>query len=309
MRIAIMGAGGIGGYFGARLARAGEDVTFICRGEHLRVLRQQGLRLESPFGDIHLETVRASDSAAGTGHVEVVVFTVKLYDTESATTAILPLVGPKTRVITLQNGIDSVDALARFIPRDQVVGGATYISGYLDRPGVIVHPGGMTTTTIGGQDDAVIEAFRDACARAGHLDIKIVKDVESVLWFKFVVLSAFAGATSLMRSGIGPIIDDPEARVFVEQLRDEGMAIALAAGHPMPEGFQKQVSSIWSVLPPDTRSSMANDLMRGKRIELAWLSGRMHELGSKLRVPTPAHTAVYRALHLHANGFGLPHVD
>ncbi len=302
MRIAIMGAGGIGGYFGARLLNAGEDVSFVGRGEHLRAIQQLGLQLRSPLGDMHLHPVRSTNSPAEIGPVDVVVFAVKLYDTESAAAATLPLVGPQTRVVTFQNGIDSISTIARFLPREQVVGGATFVSAYIDSPGVIVHAGGRTTTTMGGQNDNVVNAFKHACASAGGLEVEIVEDIESVLWWKFVILCAFSGATSLMRSGIGPIYDDPEARIFAEQLRDEGKAVAHAAGHPMPEGFEDTVTSIWRALPPHTKSSMAIDLLRGKPTELAWLSGRMHDLGKRLGVATPAHTAVYRGLHLHANG-------
>jgi 2-dehydropantoate 2-reductase len=302
MRVAIMGAGGIGGYFGARLANAGEEVSFIGRGAHLRAMQQDGLSIKSPLGDIHLTRVRATHSAADIGTVDVVVFAVKLYDIESAAAAISPIVGPRTRVITFQNGIDSMSILEQFFSKSQVVGGATYVSAYIDQPGHIVHLGSRTKSKVGGQGDPLVEKFEDACVNAGGLDIEIVEDINAALWAKFVTLSAFSGATSLMRSGVGPIMKDPESRIFVQQLLDEGMAVAAAAGHPMPAGFEAQVASIWGALPPHTKSSMANDLLRGKPIEVIWLSGRMHELGNRLGVPTPAHTAVFRALHLHAGG-------
>ena len=160
MRIAMMGSGGIGGYLGARLAHAGEDVVFIARGAHLEAMRRQGLQLQSPLGNISLSHVTATDTPADIGFADVVVFAVKLYDVESAAAAIVPLVGPETRVLTLQNGIDSVDTLARFVPRSQVVGGATYISAYLQRPGLVVHAGGITQVTMGGRNDVMIEALR-----------------------------------------------------------------------------------------------------------------------------------------------------
>jgi ketopantoate reductase len=206
MRIAVMGAGGIGGYLGGRLAAAGEDVAFVARGAHLKALRRDGLRIESPFGDLHLPQVTATDDPAEIGPVNLVLFTVKLYDSETAAATAVPLVGPSTRVLTLQNGIGSLDILARYVP----------------------------------------------------------------------------------------------SRVFIEQLRDEGFAVAAASGHAVPEERRPRMMALWQSLPPETRSSMANDLGRGKRLELEWLSGRMHALGTTLGVPTPAHTAVYRALHLHA---------
>jgi 2-dehydropantoate 2-reductase len=301
MRIAMMGSGGIGGYLGARLAQAGENVAFIARGAHLQAMQQHGLRLQSPLGEIELRRVEAAEAPADVGAVDIVVFAVKLYDTEGAAAAMIPLLGSDTIVVTFQNGIDSVDTLARFMPRSQVIGGAAYISASVDRPGLIVHAGGVTQFMVGGHNNAVIEPLRAACTRAG-IDLESVDDIDQVLWAKFVSISAVSGGTSLMRSGIGPILADRESRIFIEQLRDEGMAVASAAGHPMLEGFEERVTALWLTYPPEATSSMAKDLALGKPIELAWLSGRMHVLGSELGVPTPAHTAVYRALHLHADG-------
>jgi 2-dehydropantoate 2-reductase len=302
MRIAMMGSGGIGGYLGARLAQGGEDVAFIARGAHLEAMRRSGLRLRSELGDLALPSVRATETPADIGLVDIVIFAVKLYDTEGAALAIVPLVGPATRVVTLQNGIDSVDTLARFAPRSQIVGGATYMSARLEEPGLIVHAGKNTRVVAGASDDAMIERLRSACAHAGGIDLETVEDIEQVLWNKFVTVSAFSGATGLMRASIGPILGDPEPRIFLEQLRDEGVAVASAAGHPLPHDYPERAMSYWRTFPPETRSSMASDLAQGKPIELAWLSGRMHALGRELGVPTPAHTAVYRALHLYAGG-------
>lgn len=146
------------------------------------------------------------------------------------------------------------------------------------------------------------EALCTACNRISGHDVRTVQDIDAVLWEKFVTLSAFSGATSLMRAGIGLILADREGRMFLEQLRDEGMAVAAAAGHPMDDDFKDRVITLWMSYPPDTRSSMANDLARGKALELTWLSGRMHTLGKQLGIPTPGHTAVYQALHLYAAG-------
>jgi len=301
VHIAIMGSGGIGGYLGIRLAAAGEDVGFIARGAHLDVMRHQGLRLASPLGDVELKEVTATDTPSELGTADVVIFTVKLYDSESAAAAIVPLVGPLTRVVTLQNGIDGVGILARHVPRPQVIGGVAYISTYLERPGLIAHPGGSSRFLIGGRGDATMEALCEASARAG-IDVATIDDIDQAIWTKFVTLSAFSGATSLTRSGIGAIMADPQAKLLIEQLREEAMAVAAAAGHPMPQGFVENVEALWRTFPPETQSSMSNDLARGKRIEVAWLSGRVHALGLELGVPTPGHTSVYRALHLHADG-------
>ncbi|MBV8793436.1 MAG: 2-dehydropantoate 2-reductase [Hyphomicrobiales bacterium] len=302
MRIAIMGSGGIGGYLGARLVQGSEDVVFIARGAHLEAMRRSGLRLQSQLGDIALGPVRATEAPKEIGAVDLVIFAVKLYDTEVAAAAVVPLVGPATRVVTLQNGIDSVETLARFMPRSQVVGGATYMSARLEEPGLIVHAGKITRVVVGSPNDAMIEMWRSACLKAGGIDLETVEDIEQVLWNKFVTVSAFSGATSLMRAGVGPILNDPQSRMFLEQLRDEGVAVASAAGHSMPDEDRERIMSYWGTFPPETRSSMANDLAQGRPLELSWLSGRMHTLGEKFGVPTPAHSAVYRALHLYADG-------
>jgi 2-dehydropantoate 2-reductase len=284
--------------------------VFVARGAHLEAMTKHGLRLESPVGGIFLPRVTATESLATVGFVDLVVFAVKGQDSEKAAAAITPGVSSATRVLTLQNGIDSVDVLSGFVPRRQIVGGATYISAYLARPGVIAHAGGLIKVIVGGRNDPLIDAFVAACLRAGRIDIEAADDIDRVLWTKFVTVSAFSGGTSLMRAGIGPILADPESRAFIEQLLHEGMAVASAAGHPMPDGFEGNVRAIWASFPSDTKSSMANDLARGRPIELAWLSGRMHALGEQLGVPTPAHTAVHRALHLHALGVGpMPHLE
>ena len=302
MRIAIMGSGGIGGYIGAKLAKANEDVTFIARGSHLAAMQAQGLRVESPLGEIKLEQVSATDRPADVGLVDIVIFTVKLYDSETAASELLPLIGPATRVITLQNGVDSVAILAKYVPRPQIVPGATYLSASIKHPGLILHAHGNSKTILGGLNDPVVEELRNACARVVGLDVQIVDDIDQVLWAKFITVSAFSGATSLMRSGIGPIIANPESCLFLEQLLDEGLAVAAAAGHKMAEDYKEKVKSLWISFPAETKSSMAIDLGRGKPIEISWLSGRIHVLGKKLGVMTPSHTAVYRALYLHATG-------
>jgi 2-dehydropantoate 2-reductase len=302
VRIAIMGSGGIGGYIGAKLAQASEDVTFIARGSHLAAMQAQGLRVESPLGEIKLHQVSATDRPADVGFVDIVIFTVKLYDSEAAAAAILPLIGPATRVITLQNGIDSAATLSKYVPRPQIVPGATYLSASIKHPGVILHAHGNSRTILGTPNDPVVQALANASARVVGLDIQVVDDIDHVLWAKFITVSAFSGATSLMRSGIGPILADPESHLFLEQLRDEGMAVAAAAGQEMAEGYEAQVMTLWKSFPEATQSSMAIDLGKGKPIEIAWLSGRIHALGKELGVMTPAHTAVYRALHLHAGG-------
>jgi 2-dehydropantoate 2-reductase len=302
MRIAVMGSGGIGGYVGGQLAAAGEDVAFIARGAHLEALRRDGLRIESPLGPVHLPSVTASDSPAALGPADIVLFAVKLYDTEQAAAALAPLIGERTRVVSLQNGIDAVPVISRHVGEGQVVAGAIYVSAHISRPGVISHAGGMQRIIVGRAGDPVIRSFAAAFATVEGLQFELVDDAEPILWDKFVTLCAFSGATAIMRSGIGAILADPLARGFLVQLRDEGIAVARALGKSIDDRLADHAWELWSKLPPDTRSSMAVDLDRGRRLELEWLSGRMHQLGQQLGIATPAHTAVFSTLHLHAKG-------
>ena len=303
MRIAIMGAGGLGGYIGARLAAAGEDVAFIARGAHLAALRGSGLRIESPFGDLHLPKVIATDNPAEITPVDLVLFTVKLWDTETATAALSPLIGTDTRVITLQNGIDSVERISRHVPRACVVGGATYITAVVTAPGVIRNPGGSKRIVIdraGG--DATVAAFNAASRHSVGLETELTDAIGLVLWEKFIRMSANSAATSLMRSSLGPILANPESRAFMRQLVEEGTAVAAATGNPVRLDFVDETMAFLNTFPPTQRSSMAEDLERGRRLELLWLSGRVHTLGIEHNISTPAHTAAYRCLRLHADG-------
>ncbi|TCN30205.1 ketopantoate reductase family protein [Sinorhizobium americanum] len=249
MRIAMMGSGAIGGYLRVRLARSGEDISFIARGAHLQTIRERGLRLLSPLGDVELPGAYATANPGDVGTVDLIVFAVKLYDGEAAAASMLPMVGPQTRVLTLQNGIDSMDMLSRLVPRHQVVGGATYISSFLEAPGMIRQVSGVTQIYAGGTGDPVIDQLRSACVRAEGVDLSVVEDIGPILWKKFVRLSAFSGGTSLMRAGIGKIMADPESQKFMEQLRDEGIAVAAAEGHPMPPDFSEETAGLFGALP------------------------------------------------------------
>jgi 2-dehydropantoate 2-reductase len=305
MRIAVMGAGALGGYIGARLAAAGEDVAFIARGAHLAAMLAAGLRIESPYGDLHLTGVTATDDPARVGPADIVLFAVKLWDTDAAAAAMRPMLAPATRVVTVQNGVDSADAIARHVPREQVAAAATYIPATVTRPGVIHNPGGEKSITIDAcRGDAALAAFAAVAGRAVGLDVTLADDIGTVLWSKFVRFAAFSAATSLTRSTVGPIVTNPQSRALLDQLVAEGIAIARATGNPLPADFARATTKMYEGFPVDQRSSMASDLEHGRRLELEWVSGRIHALGLQHDVPTPAHTTAYRALILHANGKG-----
>jgi 2-dehydropantoate 2-reductase len=304
MRIAIMGSGGVGAYVGARLQAAGEDVTFIARGAHLAAMRQDGLRIEAPADALHLPKVQATDDPADVAPVDVVVFAVKLWDTESAARQMRPMVGPGTRVVTLQNGIDSVALITRALEgTGQVRGGVIYLSAVIDRAGVIRTPGGFRRIVVdAAKGDKVIADFVAACNRCTALEAAASDDIDTVIWEKFAALASFAGATALLRATMGEIMGNPETRIFQKQLMEEVVAVSRAVGKPLRAELPDEIMAKVAAMPPSFRASMAEDLERGKPLELQWLSGRVHGLGQQHGVPTPAHTAVYRALILYENG-------
>jgi 2-dehydropantoate 2-reductase len=300
MRIAAMAAGAVGGYFGARLAAAGHDVHFIARGAHLAALRQNGLKIDSVHGDLSLKPVNATDDPAHVGPVDVVLFAVKLWDTEAAAEQARPLVGHDTRVITLQNGIDSVERM-RPILGDAVIGGAAYIATVIAEPGRISHTSQFARLRIGrsdGRADPQLDAFVKAAQDAG-IDIAVPASIETERWEKFVFLVAMSALTAATRQPIGPIMADPDTSAWFAEVMREVAAVAKAKGVRLADDFVDQrVRFAHTGTPPGMKASMAHDLERGNRLELDWLSGRVVTLGRELGMPTPANEAAYRALKL-----------
>lgn len=304
MKIAVVGAGGVGGYFGARLAAAGQDVAFIARGAHLAEMRRCGLRVKSVLGDLHVKPIVATDAPGEIGPVDWVVIAVKLWDTEAAARAALPLVGPDTAVVSFQNGVDAAERLAGVFERRRVVGGVTHIAAAISGPGTIRHTGTMAKLTLGeldGGGSARVEAFVAAC-RAAQIDAAAAPDIRRVIWEKFTFLATFSGVTALTRLPKGPILADPDTRALFEAALTEAVTVARARGIAMPDDMVARVMRFADGLPDEMRSSMLGDLERGGRLELPWLSGAVARLGDELGVPTPTHRTIYRALKLHAEG-------
>ncbi len=306
MRIAIVGAGGVGGYFGARLAAAGHDVRFLARGAHLAAMRENGLRVESALGDLHLHPVTASDRAEDLGPADVVLFSVKLWDTESAAEVVRPLLGPDTPVITFQNGVDSVPRLDSVLGPGHAVGGVCHIAAVIGAPGVIRHTGTLARLWVGRAEGGAgrnIEAFAQAGQAAG-VEIEVAPDIRRNIWEKFVFLAPFSGVTSLTRLPIGPIRDDADTRALLRAAVDEAVAVARAEGVELPVDQGERVMAFVDGLPHEMKSSMLGDLERGARLELPWLSGAVVRLGAQHGLPTPTHTFIATALKLHAAGGG-----
>jgi 2-dehydropantoate 2-reductase len=304
MRIAVMAAGAVGGYFGARLAAAGHDVSFIARGEHLRAIRTRGLRVESPLGDLHIQGAKATSEPRELGEVDVVLFAVKLWDTEVAATAARPLVGAATRVLTLQNGVDSVERLQPILGEDRVVGGTTHMASVISAPGVIAHTSQFALMKCGHVDrrgDPALDALVEL-ARAAGIDAHRSDDINLDRWKKFTFLVGLSGATGTMRLPLGPILADPDTRAFFLDLMQEVVSLGRASGVALPPDFAQDRLAFADTTPPGFKASLLHDLERGSRIELDWLAGKVVELGRRLNIPTPANGAVYAALKLHRQG-------
>lgn len=305
MRIAAMAAGAVGGYFVARMAAAGHDAIFIARGANLEAIRKNGLKIESVNGDLHLPKANATDDPKTVGPVDVVIFAVKLWDTEKAAELTKPMVGPNTRVITLQNGVDSVERIAPILGADKTVGGATYLATVIGSPGVIRQTSAFARMNFGRADkkpDPVLDAFL-AAAKAARIDATIVPDIERELWQKFILLSAMSGATASLRSPIGPIVADPELRAFFRELMEETFAVGKAKGVNLDHAYiDERMNFVLNTMEPGMKASMAHDLERGNRMELDWLSGKVRALGRELNIPTPAHDTAYTVLKLHRMG-------
>ncbi|WP_245452908.1 2-dehydropantoate 2-reductase [Bradyrhizobium sp. C9] len=304
MRIAVVGAGGVGGGFGAALAHAGADVTFIARGAHLAAMRSEGLKVQGGRGETHLVPTQGTDDPASVGPVDIVLFCVKLWDVESAGEHIKPMVGPDTAVIPLQNGIDAPDRLIPILGRNAVMGGVAQISASIIKPGVINQVGTFMRMIFGELDGRITprgKALLELCLKAGF-DATLSEQINTELWMKFVGLATNAGMTAVTRQPIGRLRDDPDLRPYFVSACEEIIAIAHASGIKLPPDPLAKVLDFIGHAPPAMKASMALDLERGNRLELPWLSGKVVELGRKLGVPTPTHDFLYAVLKPYAMG-------
>lgn len=304
MRVAVMGAGGVGGYFGARLAEGGHDVAFIARGRHLEALRAEGLRVQSPKGDVHLPEVVATDDPSELDPVDLVLFGVKLWDTEASAMLIKPLLADRTAVVSFQNGVAKDDILRNVLGAQHVFGGVCYIAATIAAPGVINHANTLQKLVFGeydGTPSARVRQFHDACADSG-IDVEISDRIEQAIWEKFVFLVGLSGTTSTSRTPIGPIRSNPRSRAFLHDVMDEVVQVARAQGVPLPTTFADDRLAFIDTVAETMTSSMHHDLERGNRLEVDWLSGDVVERGAVLGVPTPCNRAIADILAVHSGG-------
>jgi 2-dehydropantoate 2-reductase len=308
MRIAVIGAGGIGGPYGASLAKAGADVTFVARGAHLAAMRDKGLRVEGDRGETLVRRAQATDDVASIGPVDYVLLCVKLWDVESAGEQIRPVVGPESAVIPLQNGIDAAQRLIPIVGEGAVMGGTAFVTGAIVAPGVVRQTGTYQEMTFGeldGRPSRRGERLRDLCNAAGFEGI-LSPDIMVKLWQKFILLVPLSGLNALTRLPLGKYRDDPDLFDLLEASLRETVAVGLAEGVRLPPDCVDKTIAAIRAMPPYHMTSMGNDLLRGNRLELPWFAGKVVELGRRHAIPTPANGFIYTALKLHAGGGARP---
>jgi 2-dehydropantoate 2-reductase len=303
MRIAVMGAGGVGGYFGGRLAQAGHDVSFVARGAHLAAMKARGLTLKSPLGDATVK-VRATEDPAELGTADVVLFAVKLWDTESAAAQIRPLVASGGVVLPFQNGVESIERVGRVLGPEHVMGGAAYIASRIGEPGVIVQTGTMARLRFGPvlpSQNKMAEAFLAACKDA-KIEAELTDDIVRVLWEKFVLLVSISATTTVARSSVGVVRGDPDLRWLLENCMRETWALGRKRGVALADDFVAQTLKFVDGLPAEMRASMAADLEAGGRLEAPWLSGAVARMSRDAGLEAPANRAVFAALKPYVDG-------
>ena len=303
MRIAVMGAGGVGGYFGGRLAQAGHEVSFVARGKHLEAIRAHGLTLKSPLGDATVR-VRAAQDPAELWPADVILFAVKLWDTEAAAEQLRALVQGGAFVIPFQNGVESIERVGKVLGPERVLGGAAYIAGRIGEPGVIVQTGTMARLRFGPVLPAqrkIAETLLAACQDA-KIDAELADDIVKVLWEKFVLLVAISATTTVARTNVGTVRGDADLRWLLETVMRETWALGRKKGVQLADELVAQTLKFVDGLPAEMRASMAADLEAGGKLEAPWLSGAVARMSAETGLSAPVNRAVYAALKPYVNG-------
>ena len=298
-----MGAGGVGGYFGARLQQAGHELTFFARGRHLEAIRSSGLKIESPHGDALLK-VRVLEDPREAGVVDVVLFAVKLWDTEAAAEKLRPVVGPDTAIIPFQNGVESIARLRKVFPEKAVLGGSAYIATRVKSPGVIEHTGEMSRLQFGPlipSQRSLAEGFLTACHEA-KINAEIPDDIVRANWEKFVFLVAVSSATAVARAPLGVVRSDPDLRWLFEQAMRETWRLGRARGVALADDFVEARMKFADGLHAGMKASLAHDLENRGRLEAPWLCGAVARMSEEAGLDAPVNRAVYAALKPYIDG-------
>jgi 2-dehydropantoate 2-reductase len=304
MRMAVIGAGGTGGYFGGLLARAGEDVTFMARGAHLEALRTRGFTLESRLAGTFTVPVQATDDPSEVGPVDLILFCVKTYDTDAAAESIRPLIRPDTMLLSLQNGIDNEERIARVAGHTSAIGAVAYVSSAIKAPGVVAQtsgPGKIIFGELSGGESARTERLRDVLQRA-EITAEVHPDIRVVLWQKFLFISAFSGVTTVTRLPIGTILADSVTHTLFRGTVEEAEAVARASRIDLPADCVEQALATAAAAEPWARGSLYHDLAGGRRLELEGLNGEVVRRGREHGIETPLNFAIYAALRPYVAG-------
>lgn len=304
MKFAILGAGAVGGYFGARLAEAGEDVSFMARGAHLEAIRSTGLRIESENGEAHIHPAQASDDPAEVGPVDYVLFAVKLFQTEETAGFAKPLVGPNTTLVALQNGVECANVLSAVHGKEKVLNGTSYIAAVIAEPGLIRQTGTFASFAFGEQDGTMSDRgqrLKEAADKAG-LNPTYSSNVESLVWMKFLLIATMSSITTSTRKPIGELRDDPDIQPVIVASLEESIAVGRAMGVDLPENAMEQQLKRIAEFPAAMVASMYHDLHANKPTELEWMSGAVRRFGKQCGIPTPTHDAFYAILKPYRDG-------
>jgi 2-dehydropantoate 2-reductase len=298
MKIAVMGTGGVGGYYGGLLARMGQDVTFIARGAHLQAIRDKGLQIKSVHGDFLVSPAKATDNPAKIGAVGVVLFTTKTYDTDEAARAIAPAVGPHTSIVSLQNGVDAMDRIGAVVGKEHLIGGATWLSAAIEAPGVVGQYSQFRRIVLGepdGRPTDRIQTIHDLFRDAG-VAVEVVDDISQVLWTKFVFIASVSAMGALTRVTFGEYRSVPEARAVLAEAMGEVAGVARAKGVALDRDIVAKTLSFIDESAPNIKPSMQRDVEAGRTSELESMIGIVVRLGEEVGVPTPVMRIAYAAL-------------
>ena len=304
MRIVVIGTGGVGGYFGARLTEAGENVTFVARGAHLEAIKSRGLTVYSALGDMHLKDVQCTENTRDIGHADIVMIAVKLWATDEAIQTAKPLLGKNTGIISFQNGILAEESLIAAYSSQHTMGGVANIAALIEEPGVIRHNGNMASLAFGELNNTQSERAQSlltACSRA-NIKAEIPDDINRAIWEKYIRLVTMSAMTTLCRMPIGPIRDEVHTRNLLSQILAEIIDVGKAKGLKFSDNVLQEQLDIIDGYPPSMVASMCGDLRRGYPLEVPWFSGTIVRLGKELNIPTPANGFVYAALKLFEHG-------
>lgn len=304
MKIVFLGAGGVGGYFGARLAASGCDVTFVARGAHLAAMRENGLKVISPRGDVTISPVKAVETISQVEAADLIIVGVKLWDTASIAPTLRPLVEKGAAVMSLQNGVQKDDILKQYLTPSAILGGVCFISATISAPGVITHAAPMAKIVFGefgSQTSSRAQAFLAACSKAG-IDAELSPAIERAIWEKFVFIVGVSATTTSMRQPIGVVRGLPLSRALLLDIMKEVVAVGRARGVDLAPDFAENRLAFCDTLPPAMDSSMHHDLRSGNRLEVPWLSGGVVEMGGSVGVPTPLNRTIAAVLAPYADG-------